>query len=230
MATTAVKEHPILMSGPMARAILEGRKTQTRRIVRWKSPEPGLNLGFSGLSAGHYCTGLPSSGHVLYSRRGDGAWEQRTKPTFCRYGSAGDRLWVREPAELASVCGYNVPGATMELRYLAGGRRAFDRDAFGTPYATGGKLFARAVPGIHMPRWASRITLEIESVRVERLNSISEEDAVAEGFAPYSNGFAISSAREGFSSLWDQLNGDKPGRDWASNPWVFAVSFRRVEA
>lgn len=185
------REHAILFKAPMVRAILEGRKTQTRRVV-----EPQWN--------------------------GD-------MPPFikCAYGIVGDRLWVREAwcndgqgvwsigdAESAYRCGL---GTNI---YRADGERG------------GCKWF----PSIHMPRWASRITLEITDVHVERLQDISEEDALAEGveaydedgvtyYGPYGNGQC--DPRVAFQFLWDSIA--KPGAKWEDNPFVLVVGFRRVE-
>jgi hypothetical protein len=89
-------ERPILFSGPMVRALVEGRKTQTRRPAKFVPLEPGFNLGFSDVTVGHYCTGVPSSGFVLYSRGRGGVWQQRTAILRCPFGEPGDRLWVRE--------------------------------------------------------------------------------------------------------------------------------------
>ncbi len=92
------KERPILFSDEMVRALLANRKTQTRRIAKFKPYMPGqtLNLSFSGFDLGYYCTDVPSSGYVLRTRDGNGVWNDRTKPLHCPYGKVGDRLWVRE--------------------------------------------------------------------------------------------------------------------------------------
>lgn len=137
---------------------------------------------------------------------------------YCPYGQPGDRLWVRET--------WN--GDRMDLVY----RATHD----GPP--PGGKWH----PSIFMPRWASRILLEITNVRVERLNDISEEDAINEGIIKDSDGFFIASdspeahhflrqphltAKGAFHTLWESING--PG-SWESNPWVWVIEFKRVEA
>ncbi len=209
-----MKEYPILFSGPMVRAILERRKTQTRRIVKWKPREPGITLSLSGLGIGHYSTGVPDSGWVLRSRSGSGCWNDRSFPAHCPYGKPGDRLWVREtfwyqPASFGEVCGIKYQDGDESIVY-----RADHEDAEVDDF--------RWKPSIHMPRWASRITLEIVDVRVQRVQEISEADAIAEGFGP-------RSARALFRGLWDSINTNR-GSSWDANPWVWAVSFKWMEA
>jgi hypothetical protein len=210
-----MKERPILFSGPMVRAILDGRKTQTRRLVK---PQPEEFDG-AGVSANYGTAGepwwvaVPSIEH--YSR--------------CPYGQPGDRLWVRE------TFGYckHMPGKNGKgLEYRADGvRRYFDglpvpKDgfAFGFPES---KVF-RWKPSIHMPRWASRLDLEVTDVRVERVQDISEADACHEG-APAIVGRNIGPVtyREGFRELWDSIN-FKRGYGWDANPWCWCISFKVV--
>lgn len=247
-----MRERPILFSGEMVRALLDGLKTQTRRVAKFQPIEPGFNLGFSGVSAGHFCTDVPSSGHVLYSRRGDGVWEQRTKPLHCPYGQPGDRLWVRE-----------TWGQSARDRVLY---RASPDDVAAIAREEEWVSQPRWRPSIHMPRWASRITLEITDVRVERVQEISEEDAKAEGVywqepteddrawarkrfgsdddmtgvwvAPGTDcGYGPKehrqrwhvTARGAFEFLWDSINA-KRGYGWDANPWVWALSFRVASA
>lgn len=232
--TTAVKEKPIIFSAPMVRAILEGRKTQTRRLCKWVPREPGLNLGFSGLEVGHYCTGVPESGFVLQSRGQGGCWNDRTYPLHCPYGSPGTRLWVRENSrETTDIDGRPV------LEYQAGGTRLIVDGAIchGEHRAT--SVLPRWRPSIHMPRWASRITLEISEVRVQRLQDISEEDAKAEGLVEWTDpprvtakhyGIAIADVwetdpRKAFARLWDSIHGKGA---WELNPWLWVISFKRL--
>jgi len=233
IAGAVVKERPILFKASMIRALLAGTKTQTRRIAKWKPCEAGLNLNFSGLEAGCYANDNPATGWVLRSRDGGGCWNDRTWPLHCPYGTVGDRLWVREtfqplwsgdrcPASLADPAGW-------ALGYPAsdGVQEYHDPDD---------GLVTRCKPGIHMPRWASRITLEMTNVRVERLQAITEDDALAEGVdvgtsQPATvNGrpgsVVFFNARDAFAYLWNAINGDRAA--WASNPWVFVIEFRRV--
>lgn len=222
-----VKERPILFSGAMVNAILEGRKTQTRRVMK---PEPNLSwMNTSSRMGGSYSG---SDARPGYNERGEcwyfwipgaasGEWK-------CPYGKPGDRLWVRE----AFYCNdYRYPNAEPselleEMTYRA------DHEA---PCRCEEPLDGHWKPSIHMPRWASRITLEITNVRVERLNAISWDDIVAEGisdtFLPgYDrtertfNGFVL--LRDRFVDLWNGINGKK--HPLASNPFVWVVEFRRV--
>lgn len=216
-----MKERPILFSGPMVRAILDGRKTMTRRIVK---PQP-----LSGYAFADYKTdlGYPASLGRLWagwwpSDRRDGS------PIYykCPYGQPGDRLWVRETwAEVGTLDpGFLVYRATYPECLPAGLENVPDASA------------VRWRPSIHMFRWASRSILEITAVRVERLHDISEEDARAEGCPPClglsecgGGCDCCESARpvKWFRDLWSAING---AGSWDSNPWVWSVSFNRVEA
>ena len=188
-----MKERPILFSGPMVRAILEGRKTQTRRVV--KEPYGLKALWFKALG--------------------------RPAVSQCPYGQPGDRLWVRETWQ---------PG-TWGPSYRADFTEESARRCL-NPWKS----------CIHMPRRFSRITLEVTEVRVQRLQDISEEDAQAEGChltASMTHGERgpgakswVEMPKDGFKGLfrelWDSINGQRQGCAWADNPWVWAVSFRRV--
>lgn len=145
--------------------------------------------------------------------------------TMCPYGVAGDRLWVRETWGLLDTEPADGPQrAHVFFRATNGDRRDL--------------RYQRWRPSIHMPRWASRITLEVIGVRVERLQDISGKDACAEGierhdddgvtyYGPLNRGHA--DPRVGFSWLWDAINGKRPGCSWETNPWVWCVAFRRVQ-
>lgn len=233
-----MKERPILFSGPMVRALLDGSKTQTRRIMK-----PQLVYGpVAGLFNSWY---LPrrDGGGTLYPNGKDKILSE------CPYGQPGDRLWVRETFvqgwdyDPVTDCikqfdetGHPIP---IQTWYRADGTDIGWCDADGWEANTPWK------PCIHMPRAASRITLEITSVRVERLQSISEADAQAEGVedvtaqvAPRDpefrfwkryrdgglNGYT-DNAIASYASLWTEING--PG-SWEANPWVWAMTFRRL--
>ena len=243
-----MKERPILFSAPMVKALLADTRTQTRRLAKFKAIEPGFNLRFSGVSTGHYCTGVPSSGHVLYSRRAGGVWEQRTKPLHCPFGEPGDRLWVREtwaPCEAPIFLGHTqffADGAVGRRISTNGGEEWWARSGHTLGVSEShlhGKWVSKPSkwrPSIHMPRKVSRIDLEVTGVRVERLQAISEADAKAEGAAHrIAPGGDLAGAfehddtpigyRAHFEDLWESING--PG-SWAENPWVWVVEFKRV--
>ncbi|MGN7869350.1 hypothetical protein [Paracoccus sp. 22332] len=199
-------DKPILFSGPMVRAILEGRKTQTRRVLK---PVKGLTLGDLQDEG-------EREGNTIHCAR-----HQVQDPSFAR----GDRLWVRE----AWRAGRGYDGAS--IRDIAPWSRIWwEADEANV---NAGKLR----PSIHMPRWASRLTLTVTDVRVQRLQDISEDDAVAEG-APvaahqYTPGARMCETdkswrtvtpRLWFHELWDRLNA-KRGFGWDANPWVCAVTF-----
>lgn len=221
------RERPILFSAPMVRAILDGRKTQTRRIV--KNPE---------------WTGC-LTGDCPHDRQADC---DAALAALCPYGAPGDRLWVRE----AWAVKRHEPHLPHErdyqdllsptIRYLADGaerRIEGDRAGFGCYHGP----VEKGRPSIHMPRWASRILLEIVEIRVERLQDISTVDVLAEG-APVDhshrdhtqdgsnpvmclteNAWTSQTPRAWFHRLWEQINGEG---SWDANPWAWVVDFRRV--
>jgi len=232
--STKPKERPILFSGPMVRAILDGRKTQTRRALNvgtefQPSRTPGYQWTFRGDSRG---------------RARSGTWQDfRTNDllALCPCGRVGDRLWVKETWSPDHAAFYpNFP-----IAYRANGEVDIE----------GGKAFSpesgtyhpfKWRPSIFMPRRASRLTLEVTAVRVERLNDISEADAMAEGVEceAYENGRPVSrcwwdygrkcwsgafpngkEAAGSFRTLWEEING--PG-SWEANPWVWVIEFKRV--
>lgn len=237
-----MKDRPILFSGPMVRALLAGTKTQTRRVVKPQPrtmPDGFLPRLYWPARDTHMTHDGTGRAFFQFEKRGNYDGQHTASGAFyCPYGQPGDRLWVRETWGI-SLCGSRVslkPDAWPEgwpvdkLRYAADGHDI-------------GKACIR--PSIHMPRWASRITLEITGVRVERLQDISEVDAKAEGiqkytgysqegpetcyhFDPPSDNFihGHDSAKSAYRDLWEQING--PG-SWDANPWVWVVEFRRTE-
>lgn len=231
-----MRERPILFSGPMVRAILEGRKTQTRRVVRPPPGPPGPSHAFRH----------PSEGWWTFGDNSGRTWR-------CPYGVPGDRLWVRETwrPTIAHSHGMNSCDCDdLAVRYHADGAERFwpgEHKDIPTEWCLPEAARRGFVPSIHMPRWASRLTLEVTGVRVERLQDISEEDARAEGITsvpfrpddgfPVCEGFMVgkddgktplfAKARDAFFSLWTSINGEE---SLNANPWVWAVEFRRVEA
>lgn len=192
-----MKEHPIIFSWPMVRALLEGRKTQTRRVLR---PQPVMTGGLWRWKDTAWC-----EGRALVSDKAP-----------VDYGpQPGDRLWVRETFAL------DVPGCEHQ-RGIA--YRADHRDARGDGPANP----MRWRPSIHMPRWASRILLEVTDRRIERLQEISEEDAQREGLIETDDDPFAWSARRQFQWLWDNINA-KRGFGWFTNPWVRVIGFRRLQ-
>lgn len=204
-------ERPILFSGAMVRAILEGRKAQTRRVVKptMSTPkiaplemEPWIIDG----ERQEDDNGLPCWAGYHPSYPGEAKW------FTCPYGQPGDRLWVRETWHLWG------PPEHQTLAF-----RADCADAENYTWR----------PSIFMPRWASRITLEITDVRVERVQAISKADVLAEGISRYTFAKGAISAtppdpRWKFIELWDGINA-KRGYSWASNPWVWVLTFTRVQ-
>lgn len=241
-------ERGMIFNAEMVRAILDGRKTQTRRIVNWHGLNEGLNLNFSGLKVREY----PNGWVIESESRSSSEW--RCKPTPCPFGSIGDRIWVRETwATLGNEDGCYVDWeenlckgdersaariyrASCEQRPGDYGLWSIPDDACWKPHTENQKFEGAWRPSIHMPRWASRILLEITDVRVERLNSISENDAQAEGVAKLRGGFWQHyqpgwtqhqlSARGSFVTLWKSIYGEE---SWNSNPWVWVIEFKRIE-
>lgn len=236
-----MRENGILFSAPMVRAILAGAKTQTRRVVGLsdlrRSETPGYDWTWRGQA--------PIRSVAQQQRHPGGCWQDVSDErllALCPHGAPGDRLWLRETWGLHSyfdeTCWHRGSIADeTDASLLPRWKLAYRAD-----WGQGGEQFWR--PSIHMPRWASRITLEITSVRVERLTAISEEDARAEGVercqpwdesdrreADRGHGYEppLESYRSAFERLWDAINGKRAGCAWADDPWVWAIGFRRVE-
>lgn len=212
-----MKERPIIFNAEMVRAILSGQKTQTRRVMANVQTDNCLTLRKpTKTKAGTYT-------HVLDAPKHD----------LCPFGNIGDRLWVREAHAFVPEPAYRrSTGITQTVNpnddYQASiYRENFDRFSGGIKWRA----------SIHMPRWACRILLEITDVRVELLNDISEEDAVAEGvpsaahlisdagtyLTPAGN---FATATVAFQRLWESIYGEE---SWRSNPWVWVIEFKRVE-
>lgn len=203
MTETAVQEKPILFSGAMVRAILEGRKTQTRRVIK-----PMRRFEHNNILK----VGLPYAADP-WAVWWHGAETDRVGCLLeCPYGKPGTHLWVRE---------------TFNVGWLDGGKVLYRADG-GSAKKAGYPAEPVYKPSIHIPRWASRITLEIVSVKVERVQDISEADATAEGVLLAKNGL---SPQESFIQLWDSINEtrDDGKYAWMKNPWVWAIEFKRME-
>jgi hypothetical protein len=223
-----MKEHPIIFSGPMVRAILDGRKTQTRRIDKRFGFAGGVNDWTWDAEPGDVVIyrGWP---HRLTLSRGANkrdAGELTPQKLTCRYGVPGDRLWVREAfaARVDVDPEKNVEKARHYARY-----RADDR--FDPNDEQNWHQWTPWKPSIHIPRWASRILLEVTDIRVERVQDISEGDAIAEGVEKAHLdhlGQSWKTLRRGFEALWDSINA-KRGYGWSQNPWVWVIGFRKLE-
>lgn len=206
-------ERPILFSAPMVRAILAGTKTQTRRVVKWRGVDAGLNLQFSGLRAIQDRGGLWALESNTRTSR-----ETRCDLTPCPYGQPGDRLWVRETwAPNEGTAGGHL------YRADHGGAHGHHRIDLRTGVWT--HSVSRWRPSIHMPRAASRITLEITNVRVERLQMIGVRDAIAEGIPAGGPENPDGIEVRDFRDLWLSING---AGSWEADPWVWIVEFQRV--
>ncbi|HFU4525613.1 hypothetical protein [Klebsiella pneumoniae] len=203
-----MKERGMIFNGEMVRAILDGRKTQTRRIM---APQPADDIERC-IFPNPEAIGWKSS---LRHKHGS------TTAHFCHYGKPGDRIWVRE----AFASGLSTKST---LAYRATHKREDLEDGF---YDT-----IKWTPSIHMPRWASRILLEITNVRVERLNSIHDVDAMREGIQNLTtcshSDFGIPGVVNAqhpvraFQLLWESIYG---ADSWRANPWVWVIEFKRVE-
>ncbi|MEK6490439.1 hypothetical protein WNJ68_22590 [Klebsiella grimontii] len=220
-------ERGMIFNGEMVRAILDGRKTQTRRPVKF----PVLDKSLGCELAGNELAGELSAGSYLNSA----------------FGKPGDRIWVREayrfPAslddvsptgvgEMAMATGYKKPWAPTFYEFT--GTFSDGWKGFETPPKVSGAGKLR--PSIHMPRWASRILLEITEVRVERLNSIHDVDAMREGIQNLTTcshaDFGIPGVVNAqhpvraFQLLWESIYG---AESWKANPWVWVIEFKRIE-
>jgi len=240
-----MKERPILFSAPMVRADLEDRKTMTRRVVKPYRKHPIVNLAEAEPTLGY--SGLHNDPDSWgYEFLDDGAPASLSSwPELCPYGQPGDRLWVREAwrtldyldehsgARVAELCldaGYRRPLAPIE--YIVDGER-MNWEHTSTPPHRGQPEPGRYRHARFMPRWASRLTLEVTSVRVERLQDISEADAIAEGLLRDRDGWRgapdlpwFASPVAAYRSLWESING---ADSWNANPWVWVVEFKRLE-
>lgn len=206
-----MRERPILFSGPMVRAILAGRKTVTRRVLQPQPPEDDAPLA-TGWFHPEASDGGPGP-HTFGVYGSD--WHVR-----CPYGAPNDRLWVREAwaaRDVRSEWALSVGLVEEPFCGVGGDEIIYRADDDGTRARP-----PRWFSPLYMPRWASRLTLEIVSVRVERLQEIAEADARAEGCGDPPFG----TRRETFAILWDAINGKRA--PWESNPWVWRVEFRRV--
>jgi hypothetical protein len=214
--------HPILFSEAMVVALADGRKSQTRRLLKGMPPAPNpwaRNPGDQKHEAPYFDAIRPGGDKTEKNPLGmtdQWCWwqidDRMCAPIIlCPYGKPGDRLWVREAWALVPASAYRCSiddhGAPIPHRVSPCGqwwavyRAGWERSAPG-----------RWRPSIHMPRWASRVTLEVTAIRVQRLQDITDEDAIAEGFT----------SAMAFSAYWVMLHG---AGAWNENPWVWVVDF-----
>lgn len=246
-----VREKPILFSGPMIRAILAGTKSQTRRVI---NPQPVESQGGrGGCFKWGYEIGAPKSTSPRSVFWHHPTWmkEQGSAPLeeYCPYGQVGSHLWCRETwqqykehsesqsAVIKSSIARMESGQVKDIVAEVGSwpfppngeRRVLYAADFGDwAYNVDSDLKPWRSP-IFMPRWASRITLEITGVKVERLQEISTTDIIAEGVLPDDSYLGSANRyRHAWIAGWNKINGKRPGCRWEDNPWVFAVSFRRL--
>ncbi|MFB4691528.1 hypothetical protein ACE3KV_19215 [Enterobacter hormaechei subsp. steigerwaltii] len=202
----------MIFNGEMVRAILDGRKTQTRRVMKVQ-PSDGFHPTHNGydldLNAHWYTPGVvDKNGYLQPAKKDVFGVADENKGYTCPFGAVGDRIWVRET--FCPVPDHEEPAGCSAILYAADGNG---------PYG-------KWVPSIHMPRWASRLTLEITGMRVERLASVSDEDAGKEGYpanpAPYGG---TMDKWLWFRGLWDSIY---PDQSFKHNPWVWVIEFKVV--
>lgn len=211
-----IKSRPILFSAAMVRAIIDGRKTQTRRSVKFKPPNitqlPYMEYARDGMPI---FWSSPPNESIRMSDYYDHGFP-------CPYGEPGDRLWVRETVKAT----FSEEGLDC-VHYISDDRCRAICDNEATAWAkmrdyAGGR--SKIVPSIHMPRWASRITLEITDIGVERLSEISRGDCMAEG-CPFPNIAKETDPQSWYRDLWESIHG---AGSWSANPWVWVIEFKVV--
>ncbi len=210
-----MKERPILFSSPMIRAIRERRKTKTRRVI---TPQRTDDLGWL----------YHDRGRKVYAvRQGMRGLAMRALLAVCPYGGVGDRLWVRETWHVLPIDAFEKAFTSGKCATISAD---FTRAVF---YAADAETGFPKRPSIFMPRWASRLTLEIVNVGVERVQDMSEADARAEGaqtvLAMHADGSdGPATYTDAFADLWDSINATR-GYGWDVNPWVWVIEFKQVD-
>lgn len=222
-----MKERGIIFNAEMVRAILDGRKTQTRRIMK---PQPKLSENGGTWWPSNICQSMINIEEMMQDN--EGVWAG-IAGIACPHGGVGDRLWVREtwmPDAPRDGTWGDVEFYGCKDSQLSMIPERFRKSEYCIHRASwGGDELVGWTPSIHMPRWASRITLEITDVRVERLNDISNDDAKSEG-CWYGRGGGVPdkalTPSNQFPTLWEEIYGDG---SWSSNPWVWVIKFKKVE-
>lgn len=205
------KERPILFSAPMVRAILDGKKTQTRRVMK---PQPEIKP----------IALIDRAGDPFVDDLGRWVWSTGMAEFACPCGQPGDRLWVRETWAASLDTDGDMTEPIFYRATHSGDLRASFEPRATEIWDTVGNTGWR--PSIFMPHWASRITLEITGIRIERLQDISLDDMRAEGVRPDTEASLLwrETLAANFRTLWDEINGAR-GYPWSSSPWVWVVSF-----
>jgi len=251
MIKRTVRERPILFSGEMVRATLDGRKTQTRRVMKRNLPFQNEHGDWEWYPAGKATGFHATSGQPVFDV------PQGWAHDWCPFGGHGERLWVRETFVLEN-CEAPLPDRPHRTEpgewgnYLVPHYRATEPEPHIVPLDLSDSYDDRTrwTPSIFMPRWASRITLEIVDVRVERVQDITKKDAIKEGIQwseAFPEGYTVGasldpsgmmvggsykfhaySATQCFAKLWDSLNATR-GYGWDVNPWVWVVEFRQIQ-
>ena len=221
------KERPIIFSADMVNAILAGNKTQTRRVIK---PQPDGTWARDENTGCHKMYPLDENvaGIPWWNIGGINGLPK------CKYGSIGDKLWVRENCKAIELeSGEDVIQYMSDMAIKPIDNTQESSDKWIDLHNYSNKRGA-TVPSIYMPRWASRILLEITDIRVERLNDISEIDAIAEGIEKHQTGLWLPCVEKGkahidprlaYRDLWERINGDG---SWSQNQFVFVIAFRRV--
>jgi hypothetical protein len=229
-------DRPIIFSAPMVRALLAGRKTQTRRVLKlpkktfsggpiYERPDMG---GWEATTSGGGGCFMIVKGEKIPAPEKVAIWHRTTGVCMEVPFQAGDRLWVRENCAAEERETDNIDGvryvADQAFAKIADSQKAADDWVCLFAYNQARKPYGRGkqVPSIHMPRWASRLTLIVTHVRIQRLQDISEEDAKAEGIETtdcYCDDHPLSIC---YSVLWDRLHGHGA---WNANPWIAALTF-----
>ena len=218
-----MKEHPILFKTEMVEAILSGAKTQTRRIVKLPT---GYEIQKTDICREVSPTGLKGRWGILAHDADPDLQVPQVKLIPCPYGGIGDRLWVRETFAYVPATAYkHSDGVQQRLNPKDPVIAAIYRAGWDRCLPTAWK------PSLHMPRWASRLLLEIVDIDIERLQDISEADAAAEGCDHSKSEAAINigwyiKPKKAFYQLWRSINGEE---SWDSNPWVWVVKFKIID-
>ena len=257
-------ERPIILSGAEVRAVLGGRKTQLRRVITMQNSDgwgprsipPWSSLDFSGATIDTTGSRCGCGDYLKVPYGGAEEWWVETRHRVHSLVQPKDILWVRESFCIEHSIDGNKPphdGRPVKTSQCPEWGQEWEQPHYRATdpapelMLPSGECGCRWRPSIHMPRWASRITLEVTSVRPERVQNISEDDALAEGISevPFrpDDGFPVCSgymagpddgvspldptARDTFARLWETINGKRTGCSWADNPWVWAITFRR---